>query len=281
MAIIWLASYPKSGNTWMRLLLSNLLSDGDAPVDINNIRLDGFQPVKQGLANEASLVDTELLTDTERDQFRPLLVKTMLEDAGTATCDQFVKVHDAYRHLPDGTPLLGRGVARAALYILRDPRDVAVSLAHYYGVDLDKAIEFMGKDNFLRSKRQRPNSQIPQRLLDWSGHVRSWTGQQDVTTHVLRYEDMLTDTTAAFERVVAFLGLPTSPTALEKAVRGADFKELQRQEAEKGFRELIAQSISPFFRQGKAGGWTDVLTPTQTAAIEAAHGEVMAAYGYV
>lgn len=281
-AIVWLASYPKSGNTWLRILLSNLLAQAEQPININQISLAGLFPVSIQQMSEATLIDAALLRPNEADLLRPSVIAALLTGVGREAGDQFVKVHDAYRFLPDGTPLLGRDVARAALYILRDPRDVVVSASRLYGLSVDRAIDVINKDRYLRYRVDRAGTQVPQRLLDWSGHVRSWTRQSDVPVHVLRYEDLLADTVAAFGKAVEFLGLSSSPDALATAVRHADFKELSRQEGELGFRENVDRAAgSRFFRAGRAGGWVDVLTPAQAAAIEAAHGEVMAAYGYL
>jgi len=278
-AVVWLASYPKSGNTWLRLLLADLLSGNEEPVDINNIRLTGFLPACRSDAEEITLIDTALLLPAEVDQLRPYVIRGLLEKAGTG--DQFAKVHDAYRRLPDGTPLLGRDMARAALYILRDPRDVAVSMSHYYRHDLDKAVAFINKGWKLAPRTEHPHAQVPQALLDWSSHVRSWTEQRDIPTHTLRYEDLLTDTAAALGEAATFLGLPVSPAGLERVARRNSLNELRRQESERGFQELPSWAGERFFRAGKAGGWVDALTRAQAAAITAAHGEMMAAYGYL
>lgn len=280
-SIIWLASYPKSGNTWLRLLLANLLSGIDAPVDINNLDLTGIFPVLREQVDQIALVDSEILRPSEADLLRPYMIKALLEAAGPEAGDQFAKVHDAYRYLPDGTPLLGKGLARAALYILRDPRDMAVSMSHFYKISLDKAVFHINEGWYLSPPDRYPKSQVPQSVLDWSSHVRSWTEQRDVPTHLLRFEDLLADTVATFGRAVAFLGLSVSPVALERAARHTRFSELQRQEREQGFKERHLWAGDCFFRAGKAGGWVDVLTKAQAAAITAAHGEMMAAYGYL
>lgn len=276
-SLVWLASYPKSGNTWLRLLLSSLMAGEDSAADINDIRLNASYPVLQARADELSLIDSGLLSAAEADRLRPLLV-----DAISGPEPLFAKVHDAYRHLPDGTPLLGRGENRAAVYILRDPRDVAVSLSHHMDISLDEAVRWLCSDRTLAERSpKRPGSQLPQRLLDWSSHVRSWTGQSDLATCVVRFEDLLADTVGTFGRVISFLGLPASHAALARAVRACDFNELRRQEAERGFAEKVASASSPFFREGRAGGWANVLAPSQAHAIQSFHEEVMSAYGYV
>ena len=283
--IVWLASYPKSGNTWLRLLLSNLLSGKDVPEDINMITLPSRHPHRVDEITEAALVDADLLNQEETDRLFAPVVRSLLEDAAEEAgggTDLFIKLHTAYRLLDDGTPLLGRGIGRAAVYLLRDPRDVAVSLAFHNGESTDSAVTAMiATDSKMGGRMGRQNPQIPQNLLDWSGHVQSWTRQTDVPTIVCRYEDLNADTVEVFGRIVAFLGLTVPVGAVEQAISFADFAELRRQEAKGGFRERHIASTAPFFRQGRAGGWVDALTPDQAARLVAAHGEVMAEFGYL
>lgn len=275
---VWLASYPKSGNTWLRLLLANLLCGRQGPEDINNLGLAALSLVNRPVIEDLTLVDTFLLTGEECDRMRPTLMEEAWREA--AGRDIFIKLHDAYCHLAGGTPVLGRP-ARAALYVLRDPRDVAVSLAFHTGAPIEKAVRQILSGSTRMGGNEPRHEQVPQPLLDWSGHVRSWTGQRDVPVHLLRYEDLRADTASVFGLAVAFLGLKATPDGLARAVRKSDFGELKRQEIEKGFRERRPESTAPFFRAGRVGGWRDVLTPDQAAAIEAAHGAVMAEFRYL
>ena len=278
-AIVWLASFPKSGNTWLRLLLANLLSGSAQPVDINRDQLHEFYPVSHVEAEELTLIDTSLLTREEIDLLRPILI-----EAGAAEANDplYIKTHDAYRLNPDGEPLLGRGAARVALYIMRDPRDVAISLAFHNARSVDWAIERLNSsEHTLARSKHRLQPQLPQLVGDWSGHITSWTEQRDVPVHVLRYEDLRADPVGVFGAAIAFLGLDAAPAAVERAVRFADFAELQRQERQSGFRERNWKSDTPFFRAGRAGAWAEILTPAQQEAILAAHRPVMARFGYV
>jgi aryl sulfotransferase len=209
---------------------------------------------------------------------RPALMDEAWREAGDQ--DVFIKLHDAYCHLPDGRPVLGCP-ARAALYILRDPRDVAVSLAFHTGKPIATVVRQILSASTRMGGIEPHHEQISQRLLNWSGHVRSWTGQADVPVHVLRYEDLRADAVGCFGRAIAFLGLEATSEQLARAVDQADFNMLRRQEAEKGFRERQPESIAPFFRAGQVGEWRDVLTREQATAIEAAHGAVMAEFGYL
>ena len=270
--VVWLASYPKSGNTWLRILLSNLLEDGDAPQDINDLRLRNGIAADRWTFDDLTLLESRLLRDDEVERLCPAV-----HDAFAAECAAaaFVKVHNAYVRLDDGMPLLGR-CGRAAVYLVRDPRDVAVSYAFHNDCDLARAIADLNNPaHALEGKRHQ---QTRQRLLDWGGHAASWLDQSDLPVHLLRYEDLLADTAAAFGRVLDFLGVTADADRIVRAARHADFSELQRQERRGGFAERVGSA--PFFRRGQAGGWRECLTPAQVRAIEDAQGPAMDRLGY-
>lgn len=263
--LVWLASYPKSGNTWMRVLLSNLLAAGQGPQDINALDLRfGIASARRPLEEEM-LVDSVLLRPAELARARALLAP-LASSAGIIK-----KVHDAYEQ-----PVLGQG-ARCALYVLRDPRDVAVSLAAHNGSTLDRAIatlcdpeaRFEGAQQFLH------------RWADWSGHVRSWLDQSAVPVHLVTYENLIQDPLAAFGAALDFLGVVHAPCEVADAVRHADFTELSRQEQRAGFKERSPRASAPFFRQGRAGAWVEALNRDQIRRIERAHGETMSRFGYM
>jgi aryl sulfotransferase len=276
-AIVWLASYPKSGNTWLRLLLANLLSGKAEAADINEINLPGRDIVSRGNFEEITLVDSSLLTHGEVDALRPQVVEAIT--AGTEK-DFFVKVHDAYRSLANGEPLLGR--ARAALYVLRDPRDVAISSSFHNGTSIEKAVALLNNPQTTLDKSgKRYISRVHQLIYDWSGHVESWMDQRDVPVHVIRYEDLHDAPAATLLKAADFLGLAVSAESVEHAVRCAEFSRLQRREQEAGFRERPIRSTAPFFRSGRAGGWREVLSLEQQQAITGAHRRVMERFGYI
>lgn len=277
--IVWLASFPKSGNTWLRILLANLLTPGDGPVDINRLQLNSCPLVNRHRLDNMVLIDTSLLTREELDLLRPRVAETVAADSAERV---YVKVHDNYRTNRVGKSLFARGRRNRALYIVRDPRDVAVSLSHHSGETIDRAIsELNSPHHAISTAIGFWTKQIPQLLTDWSRHVESWTGQRDLPVHVLRYEDLQADPIGTFGKAAAFLGLDTPRTAVEQAVRRSDFAELQRQEQRAGFRERQRESTAPFFRAGRVGGWREVLTPEQQHAIVVAHRSVMARFGYI
>jgi len=287
---IWLASYPKSGNTWFRMLVANLSAKDDKPVDIND------QPERGGIASARgpfdylSLIDSSLLTHDEIDCLRPQVYEQLArgeaddeyDAAPVAPAVRFVKVHDAYTLTPKGEPLLGsRRAAGGAIVIVRDPRDVTPSLANHNRSSIDDAILRMNDRNAsISSQPGRMHEQLRQKLPSWSGHIESWLDQTDIPVHLVRYEDMQADTAGIFRRALDFAGRPASDDDIRRAVRYASFSELRRQEEEKDFREKPRRSGGLFFRRGEVGAWRDELTAEQVRLIEAAHAPMMRRLGY-
>lgn len=275
--IVWLASYPKSGNTWFRVFLTNLLQEGDRPADINDLERTPIAS-SRGLFDDNIGVEATDLDEQETDCLRPRVYENLARHSREPL---YMKVHDAFTNTADGEPLLSPAASRGALYFIRNPLDVACSYANHNGTDIDQAITSMADPNYcLAPNKKRATTQLRQILLSWSGHVRSWCDQGQVPIHVVRYEDMKRDPMTAFTTAAAFAGFPTEQQRIEKALRFSSLQELQRQEGESGFLEKPHKSRA-FFRRGEAGGWQNELTQEQVQRIVENHKEVMLRFGYL
>lgn len=268
--LIWLASYPKSGNTWMRILLANLLSGTAQPVDINKLSEPETLIGRWRFADDM-LIDADLLSEAELAVMRPMQCDFV---ARTCNTPFFCKTHDRFWVSP-GRPTLGT-MARKALYIVRDPRDVAVSLSHHASLSIDGAIAQM----MDTSTRSSGSAQLIYRVGNWAEHVAGWTEQRVTEAMVVRYEALHADTIGVLRAILDFIGGTADDAAIRQAVTNSSFSELQRQETRSGFSES-QPGQQRFFRAGKAGGWRDVLTQGQARAIEDCFGAVMAAHGYI
>ena len=286
---IWLASYPKSGNTWFRMLVANL-SAKDKPADINDLPERGGIASARGPFDYLTLIDSSLLTHDEIDCLRPRVYEELASGAQDDEYDKpenippvrFVKVHDAYTLTPKGESLLaGERGGGGAIVIVRDPRDVAPSLANHNRVDIDDAIALMNNwEAVYCAKPGRLDTQLRQKLPGWSGHVASWLDQTDIAVHLVRYEDLQADAVATFRKALDFAGRPATDEEITRATAYADFAELRQQEQDKGFSETPRRPGGPFFRRGRVGCWRDELTAEQVARIEIAHAPMMLRLGY-
>lgn len=273
--ILWLASYPRAGNTWLRIFFANLLRDSKEPADINSLVEVGHASSRSWFDAAAGIESSDLLP-AEIDELRAPLFQALADEApGTL----FIKTHDAFRYAPSGEPIVPPQATRGVIYIARNPLDVAVSYSHHLDRPYDQIIRIMSDENHsVDVQTQRMLPPLGQRIGSWSGHVLSWINS-GLPLKLIRYEDMLNSPLEIFASIATFAGITYTPEQLRRAIKFSEFGELQKQEARQPFRDRSRRSLR-FFRRGIAGGWRNELTTEQAQRIVASHGEVMRLLGY-
>jgi aryl sulfotransferase len=275
--IYWIASYPKSGNTWTRTFLTNYWRNLDQPVDINELE-GGPIASARNLFDESVGLESSDLTSAEIERLRPRVYRAVAEASPE---NLYLKVHDAYTYTPDGVPLLSKEATAGAIYLIRNPLDVLVSFAHHSARPVEKMVKALNDPDYaFVNDPRRMHNQLVQKLLTWSGHVRSWVDEPGLNLLVLRYEDLHRDPEAAFGAMVRFAGLEFDAERLRKAIRFSSFDVLQAQEREHGFGEKMPLSES-FFRKGKIGTWREQVSDELAAQVVQAHRDVMTRFGYL
>ena len=288
--IFWIAGYPKSGSTWLRAALTNYLQDSGEGASINALvgewglsTRDNFNALI-GL-DSADLRPDELARHLPR--FRELLADMVSarparygSDGAKLHAPHFAKSHEAFQGPVGGARFSAVGTA-GAVYLVRNPLDVAVSYAHHLQWSVDGTLERMANPAAHEVPAVRGiRVLLPNPLRTWSEHAASWLDQKLLPTCVARYEDLLADPRAGFGRIVRFAGLAWDADRLARAIDHAAFSRLRAQEAEQGFKER-QQTAPNFFRAGVAGSWRDVLTRRQVQACVDAHRPMMARLGYL
>lgn len=269
-----IASYPKSGNTWVRAILTSL-NQGGGPLDINKLSV----PIASDrfFFDDALEIETSDLLPAEEHRLRPLAYRSVLPHGGPLT----LKTHDAWLPAPgaEAPPFPPADIAKVIL-IVRDPRDVALSMASYYDIAVDEAIQALGSSNFMMGiSPQGLRPQLPQYVSSWSRHTESWLASS-LPLHLARYEDMIAAPQESFRAIAMALGYSASPDGIATAVAAARFDRMRSAEKTKGFRESSPQAPNRFFRSGTAGGWRQKLTPKQIDRILQDHGPTMQRLGY-
>ena len=272
---LWLASYPKSGNTWLRALLTGWLED--SPVDVN--QLVGTPIASSREAFDAALgIPSSSLTAAEIELVRPRADEVLASEADEP---HLRKIHDAFAVGPQREPIVSITATRGALYVIRDPRDVVVSYAHGRNMSFEWARRRLNDpEAALSADENRLHEQLPQRLGTWSSHVRSWVDETPFPVEVIRYEDLATTPAERFGPALRFSGFgDVDERRLARAIECSSFDRLQRAEQDHGFREGHA-GRSDFFRRGRPGSWRDELPAELAARTKEDHREVMARFGY-
>lgn len=273
MRILWLASYPKSGNTWLRAFLANYLRNAAEPEDINALPRFALGDMR---IEPYLRLSGKTAADLSRDDINRLRPRVHRDLAAAGPGLVPVKTHSAIAAI-GGIPTITPDVTFGAVYVIRNPLDVAVSFHHHYAVTLDQAVAAVC---FKGLEIPPKAGHVVQVIADWSTHVRSWLRAPGLYLKTLRYEDMLADPTRAFAEVCAFLKMPEDQARLDRAIRHSTFEVLAAQELDRGFVEK-SRGAEAFFRRGAAGGWREELSPAQVERILVCHRPLMTELGYL
>lgn len=276
--IVWLASYPKSGNTWLRAFLYHLVRiqmglprEED---ELNKLdRASGYEAQLFGLFEQSLGKPLTAASRVEVMSVRPQVQQTVADRMSNVA---MLKTHNLLGEL-GGIPTVNPRASVGAIYIVRDPRDVAPSLAKHIGSSIDDAIAVMASSAFATDNTAEIAFEV---WGSWSEHVASWTTEKSPTILVVRYEDMLARPTETFGAIAAHLRQKPTPKQLTEAIELSSFDKLKRQEEEGSFRERSARA-DRFFVSGKAGAWRDKLTEAQALRILQTHRYEMGHFGYL
>ncbi len=273
--VIWLASYPKSGNTWLRAFLANYFRNPDKPLPINELYQfafgDGFLINYEKVSGKPK----EELTEDEIRRLRPRVHRWWASQPNDTA---FAKTHNMVG-MEGGVPIITPEATVGAVYVVRHPLDVVVSYAHHYQIDYDEAVSDLCEE--YKVIPGEDGKKIPDFIGSWTQHVRTWTETPGLNPHVMRYEDMRHKPGPTFRGLVKYLGVPLVANRLRKAIKFTSFEELAKQEQRESFNEARPDGKSPFFRSGRSGQWRELLSPEQVERMVSAHGEVMGRHGYL
>lgn len=271
--IVWLASYPKSGNTWLRAFLANLIANRTTPVALDELPRYGDLEARPDLFGKLAGRPSTQLDPSQISELRP---RVQAEIAAAAPKTVFVKTH-SLSGVHDGYPLHNPSVSAGAIYVVRNPLDVVISMSHHFGIGLDEAIMYLGNDS---AATENSELFVTEFLGSWSRHVKSWSEFDNDRILVLRYEDLLEKPAKGFGKVARLVGLGTDRGRIERAIRHASFDSLAGMERRDGFVEVPIKG-KRFFRAGRANQWRDVLSREQIAQIVSDHREQMARWRYL
>jgi hypothetical protein len=251
--IYWIASYPRSGNTWVRAFLTALIEKTDSVEHLTGELLAPWWATEIEKPN-AETSEIETIRRNEQAQVRL---------AGSAPGTTFRKTH-AGRFSAEGAHTISPTATIGAVYLLRDPRDVAMSFAAFLEQDVIHTIFSMNNPGFGYAEP----------VGSWSNNVESWVDRPD--TLVVRYEDLLVDPLACFSRIVEHVGLTADSSDVSRAVNAVSFERLKKRD-----QAVPLHKDQVTVRSAKVGGWKGRLSPGYIEMIERAHAPTMRRFGYL
>ena len=256
--IIWLSSYPKNGNTWLRSLISAYYYTNDG-LFLGDKHLQNIQqfPTKKFLENfDYSL---EKPGDT---------IKYWVEAQKKINLDKkikFFKTHNALVKIGQND-FTNRKNTLGGIYIVRDPRNVLDSMSRHFQINHDKALSVMqNENNYIYDFKKKNDFSDYQFISSWEKNYQSWKNNKLISVKFIRYEDLLKETFFVFKEIVEFIDKLTnnkSGFSREKAknsVKSTSFENLKKIEVNNGFSESITARASkksiPFFHLGPKNDW--------------------------
>ena len=276
--IIWLASYPKSGNTYLRSFLSTYLFSKDGRYNFDLLKNIRQYPKSSLFFN---------LGINIKDKHE--VAKSHLKVQGILNKEKgirFLKTHSGLVKM-DGYSFTDMNNSLGVIYIVRDPRDVVISYAHHIDKPVSETLKLI-EDNFMLDPEE---NSVPVYTGSWSFHYNSWKPFKASNKYLLiKYEDLINDKEKIFRNILIFIknlsngSFEISDSKIKKVIQEIEFEKLKKLEEKKGFPEAKenkdGKKIS-FFRKGSIGQWKNNLDLKIINSIEKSCGKEMRELGYL
>ena len=256
--IIWIASYPKSGNTYLRSFLASYYYSKDG-----NFEFDQLLKIHQFPNFKFSNLTSETREEASKNWMfnqNAFFEKDKLNLVKTHNCLYPYK----------GNNFTSRNETLGAIYIVRDPRNLITSIKHHYSMDYKKAIEFMLDDNssLLEKSHDSDYSNFTY-LNSWSKHYRSWEKSSEFKTLFIKYEDLEKNKIEIFKKIIFFINEISEinkgidEKKLFNSIKTTNFTNLKNKELNEGFEESVYSNKSGkkinFFNLGFNNRWQKIL----------------------
>ena len=259
--IIWIASYPKSGNTWLRALLSSYYYSEKGLFEKKLLNYTGQFPEKSHF--KYFNYDQTIVTETSKYWIKAQKIINEKKQI------RFFKTHNFFGQI-NGNSFTDKNNSLGCIYIIRDPRNVITSLKNHYELNYNEALNFMmSEKKYLYDYHKTNDYSDFQFISSWEKNYQSWKMQNEIPVKIIRYEDLIEKTFATFEEVLDFINLITknndliNKTKLKNAIKSTEFNKLKKIENTEGFDESVLSHNKKdkinFFHLGPANDWNNLL----------------------
>ena len=282
--IIWIASYPKSGNTWIKSLLSSYLYSNNGIFNSNLSKKIQQFPNKnyfkyfiQDFSDTKKISDYWIAAQDRINLFNEN--KTILFKTHSALC--------TYKN----NSFTNKNNTQAVIYVVRDPRNVITSISNYYSLSIDESYNFMINKNKIISEAEMggKNFGISTVLGSWALHYKSWEKIKFAPILIVKYEDLIKNTKNSLIIIINFLkkfiDIKIDDKKILNTVNSCNFDNLAKMEKAGGFIEERFSNKSRkriiFFNLGKKNNWKTLLDKKIIRKIESRFKNEMNELGYL
>jgi hypothetical protein len=259
--IFWVASYPKSGNTWLRALLASYYYSNDGTFDQKLLKKIEQFPQKKNFFSKFDY-DQKIVADTSR-----FWIKAQ-EQINLDKKLRFFKTHNILGGL-NGNQFTNTKNTVGGIYIVRDPRNVITSLKNHFEMNNDEALEFMlNKNKYTYDYHEENDYSDFQLISSWENNYKSWRSQKNIPIKFIKYENLYTKTYEVFKDLIEFINMTCknqnkfNKNKAKKAIYSSSFNSLKSIENKKGFSESILSKIGTkkisFFHLGPKNNYLNI-----------------------
>jgi len=278
--IFWVASYPRSGNTWVRSILASLFFTDDGKFEFSFLKHIPLLDRKQNyeFVKNINIEDFNNLNNIKN------ISKYWYEVQKLAKVNDkfgFFKTHSANITVDNKFHYVNKDFTNGIVLIIRDPRDVVVSFSKHLNISIDETINVVINNNAVIKSGNDAES-LPMMHLNWEQFYLSWLSL-DIPILVIKYEDIIANTHLSIENIVDYfennfdLKIKNKEIKIKNILESTNFKNMQGMEKKYGFKEL---KTGLFFRKGETMQWKKALTKKQVVIIEQNFTNLMNKFGY-
>ena len=259
--IFWIASYPKSGNTWLRSLLCAYYYSSDGNFNQKLLKNISQFPQKHHFANFD--YNPKIVTDTSR-----FWIKAQNEINRDSKL-KFFKTHNILGAINNNN-FTNKENSIGGIYLVRDPRNIITSLQNHFELNKDEALKFMlSEKKYLYDYNQANDFSDFQFISSWEKNYKSWTKQDIFPIKVIKYEELMNNTFETFKEIILFIEKITKikkifiESKAKNSIQSTSFNKMKKIEQSKGFNEsVLSKNHSkkiPFFHLGPKNDWKKIL----------------------
>ncbi len=272
--IFWIASYPKSGNTWLRALISSYYYSRDGIFNQDLLKkIDQFPTKKYFKGFD---YDKKVATDTCK-----FWIKAQEKINANIKGLKFFKTHNVFGKL-NNYDFTDRQNSIGCIYVVRDPRNVFTSLKNHYQLNNDQAIKWMTNDKnyiYYIQKFEENGFSDFQFISSWNIHYQSWKVQKKIPIKFIKYEDLQNQTYYVFKEVIKFINEVTNnkeklnKEKIKIVLKTTSFEKLKKSEIDHGFSEAVDSKEDknkkiPFFNLGPKNDWRQIISDDLKVKLE-------------